>query len=218
MKYDYVIRKRGKNEFVHVLPNGFELIPREQATTFTSELRAEQSMKNLGLQINGKFCVASYKKEVEPKRKTKAQLATASERLKPCPSCGCKAKVQDVSGGGFKDYYNATCTRCGMMTMATTTIKQVMITWNRRKWVNCVTEKLEPLTCSKCEGTNVFKNKKKIICDDCSTVFEDGKEKPKDKESFPASVNPKISMGDYIEGTEGVHQYSSSFMMGRNNV
>jgi len=76
-------------------------------------------------------------------------------------------------------------------------------------------EKLPPLICTKCGGTNITKDKETKTCNDCSTVFCGDKETPKDKEYLGRGKDPKFDTGDYIEGTEGVHAYSSSFMMGR---
>lgn len=76
-------------------------------------------------------------------------------------------------------------------------------------------QRLAPLICPKCKCGEVSKEKGKITCYGCSTVFSGGKEFPKDKESFPRGADPRAITGDYIEGTIGVHSYSSSFDLGR---
>ena len=73
----------------------------------------------------------------------------------------------------------------------------------------------EPLVCPQCGGVNCFKKKADIVCYDCNKITSKDNDVSFVTKSYEGGYDPKVDMGDYIEGTDGVHEYSSSFTLGR---
>lgn len=76
-------------------------------------------------------------------------------------------------------------------------------------------QKLEPLKCPQCGSTCCVTKNKDVICGACVTITDKDGKTSKVTGYKGGGTDPKVEMGDYIEGSEGVHEYSSSFNLGR---